>query len=298
MKTALRLTWIWIALVFAYMLWESKHAVGASAFLTDLQYTWIGFYKPTVSFLMLVLVFATPVAIAFLLPGRRRRANAIPFSAERGVAIHAARRKLRIFVVVSSVAAICAATCLVVWLTLPRPGGVPAAIVADERLGAELPRGSVYLDHPRVAGPVMRYNQRILWTNHYTHYVPIVTTTDTRRALLFVEVGGDVPKGTAFAVAPRYDGIIVQGGMPPSVADLYAKIGVLAPGPQYVLFSTPTDLARPWLIAVLQFAIAGFITLPFILLQARRLRKLERPDDGTVQQQDAPVAEPAPLAAA
>lgn len=277
MKTALRLTWIWAALVFAYLLWESKYAVGASGVLIRLQYMWLGYYKPAVSFLFLALLFAVPVTVAFLLPFRRRKQLTDgSLSAERRAVLNIAHRRLRVLLVISGVAAACAVACLVVSLTLPMPNGAPVPVQADQRLGAELPRGSVYLEHPRIAGPVVRYNQRVLWIDHFTHYVPIATGADSHRASLYVEIGGDVEHGRDFTIAPRYDGIIVQGSMPPSVGDLYAKLGVLAPGPSYVLFSRPSDLARPWIIGVLQFAISGLIVLVFVLLQVRHLRRLER----------------------
>ena len=290
MTTARATLWTWIVIASLYFLWENTVAQGVANWLLERQYGELGAFRPTSTLFGLLLLAGLPAIALFFLYWRRqqRRSRHEPKDPVGFASFH-----LRLLLVVAGVAGVGAIISLLLMLGLPSTEGPVRPIAASGPPGAELPDGATRLTGPRPTGPKVRYVVRLPWGERVTHFVPVPGDAGTGTRL-FVQLDSD---GT---VPAQIDGLTARNALPPSVRNLFANLGIRAPGAHYVLFTQPAELSRPYLLAAAQCALGGLIVLLFAALQHRNFKRARKRADeiarGEVEPAPSESGGPAPAA--
>lgn len=270
MKIARALMWGWIALISLYLLWLNVFASGIANWLLEWQYADIGWFHPTVTYFGMTLIAGIPAVFLFLLYWRarsRRQADRVP-----PTPVEFAARQFKLLLALASVTAAGAVISLLLLMTLPPTTGPTQTMPGDLR-AMTLPTGPVRIAAFAPTGPPIRFTRHLLWTENTVRYLPL-SGGARRGTRLFVQVddSGIVPS--------EVSGVVAENALPPSVRNLFIFHGITAPGPHYVLFTQPSQMRRPYLLAALQFAVAGLLVLLAAGLQWRNLRRARRAVEG------------------
>lgn len=278
LTTARATLWTWIVIASLYFLWENTVAQGVANWLLERQYGELGAFRPTSTLFGLFLLVGLPAIALFFLYWRRqhRRTRQEPADPVGFASVHR-----RLLLMVAGVAGAGAIISLLLMLGLPTTDGPIRPIAASGPPGAELPDGATRLTGPRPVGPKVRYVVRLPWGERVTYYVPVPGDAGTGTRL-FVQLDSDG------AVPAEIAGLTARNALPPSVRNLFANLGIRAPGPHYVLFTQPAELRRPYLLAAAQCALAGLIVLFFAALQHRNVKRARARADEIGRREVAP----------
>ncbi|MFC3558088.1 hypothetical protein ACFOKI_11825 [Sphingomonas qilianensis] len=271
--------WTWIAIVFGFFVWQNTMAHGLANWLLEWQYSDFARFRPTSTLIGMVLLAAIPAFIVYLLYWRRQNRRRIgpvsPVAATRF-----AVRQLRILLIMAGIAAVGAIASLLLLLTLPSGDGPIQPVSVSGPVGAPLPTGHASIDPVIPNGPQLRYTMRLLMTDYVVRYVPVSTGAGaTSRLFVQIDDSGRVPT--------RLVGTMARNALPPSVRNVFIENNLVSPGPHYVLFTQPDQLPRPYLLAAVQFAIAGLVILLIALLQWNNVRRARRSADRMMEDNQA-----------
>lgn len=266
MKLARTLFWSWVALAFAYFTLINTLGTGIANWLLEWQYASIGWFRPTVTLVGLVLLAAVPALLIALIFWRRHRRKRFVEGTLDAVAF--ASFQIKVLLILAGLAAVGAIVSLLLLLTLPPLTGDVQPMPTSIRSMA-LPIGPTRLDGFAQSGPTVRFTHRVLWDKRIVRFVP-VGGEPGRGARLFVQLddSGLIPSNVV--------GVTARDALPPSVRNLFRVHGGVAPGPHYVLYTQPHYVRRPLFLAAGQFAVVGLLILLAALLQQRNAKRARR----------------------
>lgn len=267
---------IWFVVVSIFLLWQKLTYSGIFAFAAGWQFWAFGAYRPALTYLVLVLILATPL---LLLPRSREtrsaRASASPQSrADR--AIDATTRTANTLVGAAIATALAALVIAVSTLFLPRATGpVSQVVISDD--GGPPPLGPVSLKGQILYGKTSVFNEDFVSIRRSNRFAPMVADgVDPTILHYFVELPTDVAVGDVEAQASR-QGILRKGGLPGELFWLYRYAGFQVDPNYYVLFSSPESMRRGDLTEALELLVLGLGLGILGVLYAhgrRRLRKI------------------------
>ncbi|MEA3014151.1 MAG: hypothetical protein QOD42_2696 [Sphingomonadales bacterium] len=265
-KALLALSWLWIAMVAAYMAWGAIYEAGLMRWLSVWQLEHWGVYYPERTAFVAGFLLAAP-AFWFI----RRRATIARAREGSGPGVEARRmgRSARNAAIAGVLAAIVAGGAFLLSQRVP-DGSEKAALYDGARLGSEpAPVGKV-----RIAGqlePAARadYTEtggvrpRVI---HYVGFRPDGVAKDAPMRL-FVErnVEGREQLRTVQAFLPEQTGYLIENGIPPLALRALETQGVRVASPHYLLRTG--DLARrePYYITA---GVAGLLALACLVVAA------------------------------
>lgn len=273
-----QLLWLWPSLAILYFLWEFASYYGLFGWAAEWQLTHFGQYKPTLTFLLLALVFALPVLLLFLANRRSSREQV-----ERPIPpVAVARRYIRISYLCSAVLAAAAFISLVLMLVLPRASAQPHKLVIGSAVAEAPPEGQATLSGQRKEGRVAIYTQNLLIAKYEVRFAPVFEPRRRGAAIrYFVELGADEKAwpGSGVTTASPRAGILVRDGLPGTIRRLYEILGYPISRPYYVLFASVHTMRLPYYVAGGEFAIAALAFLGLALFQRRRLKRISVAND-------------------
>jgi hypothetical protein len=262
---------VWGALVALFLLWQTLTYRGLMALAAEWQFNTFGRYYPSLSYILLAALIASPVL--FLLRGRRREGVD---EEDVGLTVPG----LAFVRTILGVAAGCFAVCLVVLIvmaTLPGDTGAVERIVLGSPAAANAPRtgptilvGSVVRD--RTAG----LNQELLVARRTMRFAPMLAPGAGREAVrFFVEIGPNEDAATLRPDGLR-EGVLRKNGLPGELEKLFGYAGYDAARPYYTLYASSAGLTWPYRVAAAQLAIVGLVCLlaaGLLHLRRERLRR-------------------------
>ncbi|WP_114953673.1 hypothetical protein [Sphingosinicella terrae] len=272
------LSWSWIVLLGAYLIWGAVNESGLYAWLAQQQVERFGGYYPKATVIFPWLILGGP---AWWLV-RRRAAESEAALAAQGPAAQA-QRSARVARTMLLAGLVSLAVAAGAWMYSQRlPDGAEPAVAFDaSTLGTgEVPagpvriRGSVDPD----AGTVL--TEQGLGTDDaivYAGFRPDGTAKDAPH-VLFVRrrAGSSADAATAQAFLPDQEGYLTENGLPPLAREDLESRGVRIADPYYVLGSQEMTGRETWYVVVGVAGFFGFVALLVGLIgsvQARGKRR-------------------------
>ncbi len=266
----------WGVLVSLFLLWQTLTYRGLMALAAEWQFNTFGRYYPSLTYILLAVLIASPVL--WLLRGRR----AAPGADARASAYEEAWGLPGLMFIRSilGVGIGCLLVCLIVLIamaSLPGDTGAVDRIVlgspnaaAAPRLGPTILVGNVVRD--RTAG----LNQELLVSRRTIRFAPMLTPGIGPEAVrFFVEIGPNEDAATLRPDGLR-EGILRKNGLPGELEKLFRYAGYDPTTPYYTLFAARDGLQWPYRVAAIQLAIVGLICLiaaGLLHLRRERLRR-------------------------
>ncbi|MDP1027151.1 hypothetical protein Q5H91_08005 [Sphingomonas sp. KR1UV-12] len=257
----------WGILASLFLLWQTLTYRGLMALAAEWQFNTFGRYYPSLTYVLLAVVIASPVL--WLLRRDPREDEDLP--------------DLPGLFFIRSILGVgvgCLLVCLVVLIamtSLPGDTGPVERIVLGSPTAARVPRtgptilvGSVVRD--RTAG----LNQELLVARRTMRFAPMLTPGAAPQSVrFFVEIGPNEEAATLRPDGLR-EGILRQGGLPGELEKLFGYAGYDLTTPYYTLFATRAGLQWPYRVAAIQLAIVGLVCLiaaGLLHLRRERLRR-------------------------
>ncbi|KQU62031.1 hypothetical protein ASG67_02505 [Sphingomonas sp. Leaf339] len=257
---------IWAVFVSVFLLWQTLTYRGLMALAAEWQFNTFGRYYPSLTYILLAAIIASPVL--WLLRGRRRRDDEV-----RGVnytmteaAQVAAKLPGRNFIrAILGVAGGCVVACLVVLIAM---ASLPSDVGQVQRIAIGSPAAIEPRTGPtELVGSVLRsrtagLNQELLVARRTIRFAPMLSPGGNNREALhfFVEIGADENAATLQSDGTR-EGVLRRHGLPGELVRLFQYAGYEVADPYYVLFASRSALQWPYRVAAIQLAIVGLICL-------------------------------------
>lgn len=272
-----RLVTAWTVLCAAYFMWEALGYRGLFGRLAELQIAKFGAYAPLLTYLALVAIAVVPALFILWFLTRTTSNDAQPDN-DLTIQIGQAKR-------IRAVLAVVGATVLTVALGfaafaawfLPGQAGTPQTIAISDVGTIEITEGPARLVGGEL-GTIVYFGQDWFIGEERMAFAPYRQAGGGGGlARVFVELDAQSPeKLKELGQRPAWSGIIVEGALPGTARALFNHIGVGVETPHYTLYRTEYDLKlRYWLQAIQWAMLAGFIGL-LVMLQWRKIRRLEK----------------------
>ncbi|WP_156680266.1 hypothetical protein [Sphingomonas profundi] len=272
----------WAAFVALLFLWQAVSYRGLIVFLAEQQFNLFGRYYPLLSYLILTLLFGSP--IFFFVRGRLWEPEAVASHATAAVnLLMGLRRFMRAMFIAAALCVLGAAVAALSMLTLPDMSGpVQTVDVAAQPLevheGATLLRGNIV--YMRTAALT-----EDLWTaRRETRFAPVVADASGRTIRYFVELRQDEMVVAGRPLETRR-GILRRDGLPGELRQLFRYAGYIVPEPHYVLYASEGSLRWGRTVVASNLAIAALFFVLLGLWQLFVLHRTTRRLDG-----DAPAS--------
>jgi hypothetical protein len=266
------LSWLWLAVVVAYMAWATLAYEGLYRWLAEWQIAqWGGYYRKWTAGLP-ILVLALP-ALAWL--GHRSRSRQAREAVDP--AAQARSMKRTAFITLAVGLLLCIVGGAAFGLSRGVPDGSETAVPFNL---AALDSGPVPRTKVRIEGRLDADASTALTTggieDRVTYYAAFHAETDPKQGpvRLFVERGTQPEQlNTLQAFLPEQTGYLIENGVPERALDDLRARGVQIARPHYLLKTRDDSLREPYYIVA---ALGGFIGLVCLLVglaalfQARR----------------------------
>lgn len=262
----------WGAVAAAFLLWQTLTYRGLMALAAEWQFNTFGRYYPSLTYILLAALLASPVL--WLLRGRRRAA--VPDAVPAGVTALPGRGFIRSIL---GVAGGCFAACLVVLIAM---ASLPGDTGPVQRLVLGTPAATAPGTGPTIlVGTVVRertagLNQELLVARRTMRFAPMLTPGAGQEPVrYFVEIGPNEDAATLRPDGLR-EGILRRHGLPGELEKLFGYAGFDAARPYYTLFATRAGLTWSYRVAATQLALGGLVCLVVAGLLHLRRERLRR----------------------
>jgi hypothetical protein len=267
---------VWLALAGLFLLWQSMTYRGVSALAAEWQFNAFGFYHPALTYLVLLLLFCSPLLLLRLPMRRGARRASVPADARFSHAIGTTSRLIKTLFGAAVAVAAAGAVVAAFTLFLPRADGpVARMIISDDAAPPSL--GPVELTGRLLHEKISVFNEDFVLTRRSGRFAPMVgQDTDQTVLRYFVELPPETATTAPDTVTVR-KGILRRGGLPGELVRLYRYAGFRVDPDYFVLFASAESMRRAYLTNALELLVlAVFIGLVggIYAYRRRRLRRL------------------------
>ncbi len=251
----------WAILVSLFLFWQTLTYRGLMALAAEWQFNTFGRYYPSLTYVLLATVIASPVL--WLLRGGDRDGEV---AGGEGAAIAPSPLPGRAFIrTILGVAAGCAVICLAVliaMMSLPGDTGAVQRVVVGSPAAVDPRTGPTELSGALLRGRTAGLSQDLLVARRTIRFAPMLSPAGDHAEPVryFVEIGADENAATMQGNGLR-EGILRRGGLPGELEYLFRYAGYDVATPYYVLFASRAALQWPYRVAAIQLALVGLICL-------------------------------------
>lgn len=261
---------VWATLVSLFFLWEIIRYDGLMALLAEWQFNTLGHYYPSVTYLALVALLASPGLLLFLRVRRRDSDQRLAAATLRSATIFR-----RAVLGLSAACLVAALVTLMLVLALPTNAGTPRAIdlaqpvVTMPSEGATTIRGAILYDRTAAFGEDLAVARRTL------RFAPIVAPHSAGVDLQFFL---ELPPQTASQAGgvSAMTGVLKRNALPGEIAQLFRYAGYRVEPPYYVLFVSDATMRWSYFAVAGELGLVALLFLAVGLWQHRRVKWLER----------------------
>lgn len=271
---------VWAALVSLFFLWQLVQYKSVMAWLAEWQFSTFGYYNPSITYLALVTLLASPGLLLFLQVRQRDSEQRLVAATLRSATIFR-----RVVLGVSAACFAAAIVTLLMLLTLPTGGGAYRQIDLGQPI-VTLPQ-----EGPTTIGGRVLYNrtavfgENLLVARRTLLIAPMLPPKSTNADLqFFVELPSDTNPQNAEAQSRAAQdgnvlsmtGILRRNALPGEIVALFQYAGYRVEPPYYVLFASETSMRWPYYEIACELALVALLFLALGVWQHRRIKWLER----------------------
>lgn len=275
----LRATSVWLIVCLLLLLWWAIRYRSLVEMLAEWQFSLLGRYYPSLTVSAVVLILALPIAMIVGGYRRRRRrrfdaAASSPATPEVLIAraIRSAQRGRLFFSGIAVVTALVAVVVLLRMLSLPSDSGAVRTVVGVA--GSVQPEGAAAFARPLRIGRVARIEENVGLARRVMYIAPVYLPRreDGDAFLTIVEPSSTPP----LRFTPIASGVLVEGGLPREVTNLYRAAGITVPERSYLLMRDGAMVRWRSLVLGVQTALLALVAAGIALLLGRQARRLRR----------------------
>lgn len=262
---------VWMAVVTLFLLWQATSYRGVMSLVGEWQFNAFGRQYPTFNYVLLVFLLCVPGYLLFL---RRRESGQT--GRPQTDTIRSAHALLKVIVGVLAGLGVVTIGVLIMLLMLPRASGDEQQIdlsrpaIAVPREGPTRITGVILYD--RTAG----FDEDLVLTRRTFRFAPMIGAgQDPQDLRFFVQFPPAFDERTR-AGTSTMTGVLRRNGLPGEIDRLFRYAGFRVEEPHYVLFAEPAAMRWPYLMAMVQFAIAALLVLLLALFQRRRVQRFDK----------------------
>lgn len=260
---------LWGAAVSLFFLWQVVQYNGVMALLAEWQFNSFGHYYPSLTYLALVALLASPGLLLFLRVRQR--------DSEQRMAAATLRSAIVFRRVVLGLAAACtlaAIATLLLLLTLPRSGGTSNSIDLSQPLIALPSEGPTTITGAILYDRTAAFEENMLVAGRTLRFAPIVSPQSASLDLqFFVELPAEAAPQIGATSSMR--GVLRRNALPGEIVQLFRYAGYRVEPPHYVLFASEAAMRWPYYKVAGELGLVALLFLAVGLWQHRRIKWLE-----------------------
>jgi hypothetical protein len=263
-RALLALSWIWIVLVCAYMVWGMVEERGLFAWFVELQLQQWGSYSPKLTATLPTLVLIGPAAWYLRRHSQRKQALEAATDPE-GTAKARRERRAAGWAALAGLILLAVAGGAYAWSQTVPDGSEPPAPFDAATLGSgPVPEGRVQVRgtiDPDASTGIQETTGSSERNTFYVGFRPDGEADKNAPFRLFIERGAGSGPPTTQMFMPEQDGYLVRNGLPPmALRDLQAH-GVRIAEPHYLLSHPSAGRRDTYYIVTALAGFGGFILL-------------------------------------
>lgn len=261
---------VWAALVSLFLLWEIVTYSGLMALLAEWQFNVLGSFYPSVTYLALVALLASPGLLLFLRVRKRDSDQRLGLATLRSATVFR-----RVVLGIGGACLAAAVVTLLFILTLPTSTGTPRTIDLTQPVVSLPSEGATTISGTILYDRTAAFNEDVVVSRRNLRFAPIVAPGSNSTALqFFVELPPETAPAPGGATAMT--GVLKRNALPGEIVRLYRYAGYTVEPPYYVLFANDTALRWPYFELAIELAIVALLFLALGLWQHRRIKWLEK----------------------
>ena len=267
-RALLALSWIWIAIVLAYMVWGMINEAGLFGWLAELQLRRSGSYEQTLTLMIPTLILVAPAG--WYLGRHSRRRQALEAAADPEGTARARREKRHAgWAALGGIAALAVAAGVYFYSQTVPDGTEPAVPFDAATLGTgPVPEGRVQVRgtvDPEASTGITETGTAGERSTFYVGFRPDGETAKDAPLRLFVERYAGSSPTVMQGFMPEQDGYLTRNGLPPmALRDLQGR-GIRIAEPHYLLSSGSSGKRDNYYMIA---ALAGFAAFALLLAAA------------------------------
>ena len=261
---------LWTAIVTVLFVWELVNYRGVVAFFAEWQFGLFGHAYPLISFLVPIIILASPGLILFWRARRRK--------SEERLASATVRSAVAFQKMLVSVAASFGVGALIFLLASLN---IEASPDLAERIDLAKPVISVPAEGQATITGSLLYtqtaalNQDLVFMRSSQRFAPIVPPGANANDLqFFVELPASATPESMRGIS-SVSGILQRNALPGELVRLYRYAGFRVEPPYYVLFLSKESIAWPQQRMAIELLLISLVFAVLSLLQRRRIKQLE-----------------------
>lgn len=261
---------VWATLVSLFFLWEVVSYSGLMALLAEWQFNVFGSFYPSVTYLVLVALLASPGLLLFLRVRPRDSEQRLSLATLRSAIVF---RRVMLGIGAACLAAVVVTLLLV--LTLPTSVGTPRRIDLAQPVVSLPSEGPTTIDGAILYDRTAAFNEDVIVTRRNLRFAPIIAPGFTGTDLqFFVELPPETqPRAGGTA---SMTGVLKRNALPGEIVRLYRYAGFSVEPPYYVLFASNTALRWPYFELAVELGLVALLFLALGVWQHRRVKTLEK----------------------
>ena len=279
---------LWAAIVSLFFLWEIVRYDGLMALLAEWQFNTFGHYYPSVTYLALVAVLASPGLLFFLRVRQRESEQRLA-----AATLRSAMTFRRVLLGLSAACLVAAIATLLLLLALPASTGTPRRIDLAQPVVALPTEGPTTIDGAILYDRTAAFGEDLLVARRTLRFAPIVAPRSPGVDLqFFVELPDETMANAG--TASSMTGTLKRNALPGEVVQLFRYAGYRVEPPYYVLFASEAAMRWPYFEIAGELGLVALLFLAVGLWQHRRVKWLEEAVASPREVVAAPPSEPGP----
>lgn len=301
---------VWITIVSLFFLLESLDYRGIVRRLAEWEFLHFDRYWPTLTFVAMAALFASPLLLlVWLLRVRQRHdeRNGPARFDDRHILLNRLARLRGLFGGIAVGSLLAALIAFIMGLQQPGNGPVVRSVVVGSNDAVAPPDGRTVLTGDVDLGQVAQFNENLLLFKRTLYFAPILPGPGAKGPLrYFVEVKRNDVKGDynqinfpkdkkklvrvwrfhvpGISFTPYTQGVLRHNALPGEIVNLYRYAGFDVAKDDYVLFRARERLTWRDNVVAIQFALSAILSALATLVFTRRQRALKRQSSRTTDE--------------
>jgi hypothetical protein len=253
-------------IIASIILWQAVDYWGLVGWLAELQFALLKTYYPPVTFLILLALICSPLAVYRVITRMRSDKKSRSPETRRWRAATRAARLMRLFAWLAAGCALTAIVGLVMISDLPRDDGVVNHILVGSPAAASPALGKTELEGDIGSKATAALYAQVPKLATATYFAPVFAARTSGPSVQYFVEMHRVSNTKAEFEATRV-GVLARNALPGEIMAVYRGAGYVVQKPYYVLYASAQSMRMPYYIFALEFGAAAMLFVVFSFIQ-------------------------------